>query len=103
MAAFPCIHLYDDVHNTIDVIRSLCQKSVPEKESEDELSEREKEILCAVAKGLINKEISDEYNISIHTVITHRKNITAKLGIKSISGLTAYALLNDFIMMDDIK
>ena len=61
------------------------------------LSAREKEILVCVAKGLLNKEIADLCNLSIHTVITHRKNITRKTGIKTAPGLTVYALLNNLI------
>ena len=68
-----------------------------------ELSEREKEILVAVARGLTNKEIADQYCISIHTVISHRKNIARKTGIKSVSGLTVYALLNRMIDQQDIE
>lgn len=67
------------------------------------LSEREKEILVGVATGLINKEIADKYNISIHTVITHRKNITAKTGIKTVAGLTVYALLNGLIDINSVE
>ena len=63
----------------------------------EELSDREKEILVSVAKGMLNKEIADHYNISIHTVISHRKNITRKTGIKTVAGLTVYALLNNLI------
>ena len=63
----------------------------------DKLSSREIEILSAVARGLLNKEIASKYNISIHTVITHRKNIARKTGIKTIAGLTAYAILNNLI------
>lgn len=62
-----------------------------------DLSDREKEILIAVAKGLTNKEIADKFNISFHTVITHRKNISRKTGIKTISGLTVYAMLNNLV------
>ena len=56
-----------------------------------ELSAREIEVLVLITKGLINKEIADKLNIGLTTVITHRKNITEKLGIKSVSGLTIYA------------
>ena len=66
-------------------------------EKGEELSAREKEILVCVAKGMLNKEIADAENISIHTVITHRKNITRKTGIKTTPGLTVYALLNNLI------
>ena len=50
-----------------------------------------------------NKEIADLYNISIYTVITHRKNITRKIGIKTIAGLTVYALLNNLIDISSIN
>ena len=68
----------------------------PETEEYD-LSAREKEILVCVAKGMLNKEIADACNLSIHTVITHRKNIPRKTGIKTVAGLTVYALLNNLI------
>lgn len=68
-----------------------------------ELSLREKEVLVLVAKGKTNKEIADELCISIHTVIAHRKNISGKTNIKSISGLTLYALLNNLISQDEVK
>ena len=56
-----------------------------------------------MAKGMLNKEIADFYNISIHTVITHRKNITRKTGIKTVAGLTVYALLNNLIDSGSIE
>ncbi|MFQ8806064.1 MAG: response regulator transcription factor [Alistipes indistinctus] len=52
---------------------------------------------------MTNKEIADRYNISIHTVISHRKNIARKTGIKSVSGLTVYALLNNMIDQGDVE
>ena len=58
-----------------------------------ELSERERDVLVLVAKGLTNKEIASELNISPHTVISHRKNIVHKTGIRSVAGLTVYAVL----------
>lgn len=68
-----------------------------------ELSVREKDVLRLVAMGFPNKEIADKLFISIHTVVTHRKNITEKLGIKSISGLTVYAIINGIIDSDSIN
>ena len=65
--------------------------------SNEALSSREKEILVLVAKGYMSKEIADMLNISMNTVNTHRKNITAKTGIKSIAGLTVYAMLNNLM------
>jgi DNA-binding NarL/FixJ family response regulator len=66
------------------------------------ISERECEILKYVALGFTNKEISDKLCISVHTVITHRKNITFKLGIKTIAGLTVYAILKGIISAEEI-
>ncbi len=68
--------------------------SVPEQES---LSEREKEILVEIVNGLSNKEIADKLFISIHTVVTHRKNISRKLNIHSPAGLTIYAIANKLV------
>lgn len=62
-----------------------------------ELSARERDVLRLVASGMINKEIANTLNISVNTVLTHRKNITAKLGIKSVSGLSVYAMMNGLI------
>ncbi len=67
------------------------------------LSDRENEVLVAVARGLLNKEIADRLNISINTVITHRKNITRKTGIKTTPGLTVYAILNGLVDINSIE
>ena len=69
----------------------------------NELSARERDILTAVAKGMTNKEIADEFNISIYTVISHRRNISQKLGINSIPGLTVYAIMNKLVDMSDFN
>lgn len=70
--------------------------------AENSLTTREIEVLVLVTKGLINKEIAEKLNISLTTVISHRKNITEKLGIKSVSGLAIYAVMNGFIDADRI-
>ena len=75
----------------------------PEADGRRELSDREKEILVSVAQGLLNKEIADKHHISINTVITHRKNITRKTGIKTVPGLTVYAILNNLIDINSIE
>jgi DNA-binding NarL/FixJ family response regulator len=69
---------------------------------EHELSAREIEVLTLIVRGLINKEIADRLNISITTVISHRKNIMEKLGIRSVSGLTIYAVMNGYVDVDSI-
>jgi DNA-binding NarL/FixJ family response regulator len=65
-----------------------------------EISKREADILKNIALGLSNKEIADKLFISAHTVVTHRKNITRKLGIKTVPGLTIYAIINKLIDID---
>ena len=68
-------------------------------ENNKDLSSREVDVLQLIVKGITNKEIADKLNI----VLTHRKNITAKLGIKTVSGLTFYAIMNGIISGDDIE
>lgn len=85
------------------VFNLLSDNNVSQEKSENvELSNREIDVLVALAKGLTNKEISDRLFISVHTVITHRKNIIRKTGIKSVSGLTVYALLNNLVDESEI-
>jgi DNA-binding CsgD family transcriptional regulator len=67
------------------------------------LSQREIDVLQQIVTGMTNKEVADKLKISLNTVLTHRKNITAKLGIKTLSGLTFYALMNGIISGDDIE
>lgn len=67
-----------------------------------ELTKRETAVLIEVARGLSNKEIAARLNVSIFTVTTHRKNIVRKTGIKSVAGLTVYALLNNLIDEDNV-
>ena len=74
------------------------------KQSEtEELSEREKDVLIQVVRGLSNKEIADVLCISTHTVITHRKNIAHKLNIHSTAGLTIYAIVNKLIDINSME
>ncbi len=82
------------------------EEAVGAKESEntqDVLSQREKEIVICVVRGLTNKEIADKLFLSIHTVITHRRNISRKLQIHSAAGLAIYAIANKLIELDELK
>ncbi len=100
------LHYNDDQSKIFSCLESLKDeliKTDKNEKSDEPISAREKNILKHIALGLTNKEIADKLFISIHTVVTHRKNITQKLGIKSVSGLTVYAILNNLIEMDEVK
>ena len=100
------ISLYDRQDELVRKLRNAIDTKQPDASPdaiEGELSAREKEILVCVAKGMLNKEIADKLNLSIYTVITHRKNITRKTGIKTVAGLTVYALLNNLIDMSSVQ
>jgi DNA-binding CsgD family transcriptional regulator len=66
------------------------------------LSARERDVLALLVKGYINKEIADNLNISLPTVIFHRNNIYEKLQTRSIGRLTIYAVLNNIVTISDI-
>ncbi len=91
----------ESINNTIaKVTEEDCICSDPAAE---ELSNREKEVLIELVNGLSNKEIADKLHISKHTVISHRKNISQKAGIKSLAGLTIYAITQNIISIEDIQ
>jgi DNA-binding NarL/FixJ family response regulator len=96
------IEINDTRSKIISKMNEFAQSETTKNNDDVELSKRETDVLVAVAKGMMNKEIADQMNISIHTVISHRKNITRKTGIKSVSGLTVYALLNNLIDEKDL-
>lgn len=95
------ISLNDKLNNIIEKIEKSVEKSESSDDVSNVLSEREKEVLRLIALGFSNKEIAYELNISVHTAISHRKNITAKLDVKSSSALTIYALINNIIDKED--
>ena len=97
------IELTDSKQKVVNKIINLLNNNEETTQNDTvELSNRETEVLVRVAKGMTNKDISEVLNISVHTVITHRKNIVKKTGIKSVSGLTVYALLNNLIDESEI-
>ena len=97
-----CIGIYDNSARITQKLKNALEENAQAPKSDiNELSGRERDILAAVAKGLTNKEIADEFNISVYTVISHRRNISQKLGINSIPGLTVYAIMNKLVDMSD--
>ena len=89
--------LNSKINNQIKINKANTAKAI------DTISDRETEILKLIVEGNSNKEIADKLFLSTHTVMTHRKNITHKTGIKSVSGLTIYAVVNKIITIPDFK
>lgn len=99
-----CIGIYDNAQRIFQKLKNAIEENARNPKNDlNELSSRERDILTAVAKGKTNKEIADEFNISIYTVISHRRNISQKLGINSIPGLTVYAIMNKLVDISDFN
>ncbi|MBQ7878021.1 MAG: response regulator transcription factor [Bacteroidaceae bacterium] len=99
-----CIGIYDTAARIAQKLHTAIEESqLAPKNELNELSTRERDILVAVAKGSTNKEIADQFNISVYTVISHRRNISRKLGINSIPGLTVYAIMNKLVDISDFN
>ena len=109
LAGVPTLNIYQDEKTLVKSILRMHERGHHKgcnhphtSPIEHELSAREIEVLVLITKGLINKEIAEKLNISLTTVISHRKNITGKLGIKSVPGLTIYAVMNGYVEADSI-
>lgn len=100
---------YDEVFSIYDSEESVRQRIVhpveeaPREERQEPLSVREREIVVCIVKGMTNKQIAQTLCISTHTVITHRRNIVAKLQIHSPAGLTIYAIVNKLVDLSEIR
>ena len=109
LAGVPTLNIYEDEKALAKSILQMHERGHRKEDKhphgtfvEHNLSAREIEVLVLITKGLINKEIAERLNISLTTVISHRKNITEKLGIKSVPGLTIYAVMNGYVEADSI-
>lgn len=97
------LSLYGSKHNLSQQLMSIWGTAGSVERSEKGLlSKRELIVLKEVVKGLTNQEIADKLFLSIHTVMTHRKNVTKKLGIKTVSGLMVYVLMNNILDIKEI-
>ena len=99
------ISIFDDLDTLSRKLSGLLEVEDEEEgvDGQDVLSQREKEIVVCVVKGMTNKEIAESLYLSIHTVITHRRNISKKLQIHSSAGLTIYAIVNKLITISEVK
>lgn len=95
------ISIYDDretLRNTLKGLVNTNQESTP-----SDLTPREREVIRGIVKGLSNKEIASEINVSVNTVMTHRRNIASKLKIHSPAGLTIFAIVSKIVSLEEIK
>ncbi len=97
------ISLFDDLDTLTEKLMVLLNLHGDDEADQDALSQREREIIGCVVKGMTNKEIAEQLFISVHTVITHRRNITRKLQIHSAAGLTIYAIVHKLVELDEVK
>ena len=98
------LQLEENIKKKESIVSRVQEETMSEEPaSQDNLSQREKEIIRCVVKGLSNKEIAEELFISIHTVITHRRNIARKLEIHSPTLLTVYAIVNKLVDISEVK
>lgn len=85
------------------VLRLSAESNDNDSDARNDLTPREKEIVIGIVKGLSNKEIAAEINVSVNTVMTHRRNIASKLQIHSPAGLTIYAIVSKLVSIDEIR
>lgn len=97
------ISIYDSAERIHNIIDDLMNYDEAEGDSEEQLSQREKEIICEVVKGKTNKEIAEHLNISVFTILTHRRNIAKKLQIHSATALAIYAIANKLVSISEVK
>lgn len=97
------ISIYDSTDEIVHKIKKAIHLENDPNKKTIEISEREKEIVVGIAKGKSNKEIANELFLSVHTIITHRRNITRKLDIHSSAGLAVYAIANHLISLKEVS
>lgn len=97
------LSVFDSRQSIAERIRTLCEPSRQEDQRADDLSPREREVVLGIVKGYSNKEIAAEMNVSVNTIMTHRRNIAVKLQIHSPAGLTIFALATGMVKLEDIR
>lgn len=103
------IRLFDStisIYDSTDTIQEHLLRAISIKDDTNircSLTSREKEIVIGIVKGQSNKEIASSINVSVNTVMTHRRNIASKLQIHSPAGLTIYAIVSKLVTIDEVK
>lgn len=106
------VNLYDDtisIYDTPARLSEIIERTLQPRDSDGgdderkELSPREKEVVIGIVKGMSNKEIATSLNVSANTVMTHRRNIAAKLKIHSPAGLTIYAIVSKLVKIEEVS
>ena len=113
LADFHCLYINQPEQQLLHALLQLEQhahrggRNLPPSMAEEQqrplLSRREVEVMSLIVQGYINKEVADQLHIGLSTVITHRKNIMEKLGLKSVSALTIYAVTHGYVDIDKVK
>lgn len=96
------IGIYDGASKWKSLLANAKKDSDSSAEGHD-LTPREVEVVRGIVKGLSNKQIASDINVSVNTVTTHRRNIAAKLDIHSAAGLTIYAIVKKIVSLDEIS
>lgn len=96
------IGIYDGASKWKSLLANAKKDSDSSAEGHD-LTPREVEVVRCIVKGLSNKQIASDINVSVNTVTTHRRNIAAKLDIHSAAGLTIYAIVKKIVSLDEIS
>ena len=97
------ISIFDTFETIKDRLVTITDQHLNDVDSKQELSNREKEIVVCIVKGMTNKQMADVLCLSTHTIMAHRRNISNKLQIHSSAGLTIYAIVNKLVEIEDIK
>lgn len=97
------LSVYEQEETILETLRRCVTSKEKEGQQTPELSQREKDVVLGIVKGLSNKEIATEMNVSVNTVMTHRRNIVSKLQIHSPAGLTIYAIVSKLVRIDEIQ
>lgn len=99
----PAIRKLEQKYKKNNVSAKISKMISQNNDTNETLSDREKDVIVSLVQGMINKEIAEHLHISVNTVITHRRNIARKLQIHSPAGLTIYAIVNNLIDISSVK